>query len=346
MTLTRFAFGFAFVTGSLLAVGACGDDGKDTPMDAAKDTGPGSDAPPPDVLPDARVVDFGSNEGGEVRLEYIRFANGTGVGARGTSFFYKDSGTTKFFPFLNLDGCTDLSGVNGGGKWPKAQNPDAERMYYDVGDTVTATGGPQPFVIAKNTTGMPAKDPIGRSELANSWYFNPAAGTDTDGATYLPADTTFDIAVSGSSGYAAHTYTGALYMPADWSINSPAFNATPIVTAANTPETYVFNNATNHPIKNADGTTVEIQSLIAFTGANGPAVICIKKQTTDTTTTITVPGAMIDVARAAYPTGGQVARQTVSHSIRELVDGTGAATGKRVDFLGVWCYAGQGYTAQ
>ena len=135
----------------------------------------GSGDPPIDAIDapsEAIMEDFGSDEGGEVRLEYIKFANGTGVGARGTAFFYKNSGTTKFFPFLSLDGCTDLSGVNGNGKWPKAQNPDSERMYYDVGDTVTATGGSQPFVIAKNTTGMPAKDPIGRSELANSWYFN------------------------------------------------------------------------------------------------------------------------------------------------------------------------------
>ena len=135
-------------------------------------------------------------------------------------------------------------------------------------------------------------------------------------------------------------------MPADWAIASPQFSVTPIATAANTAEDYVFNNATNHPIKNADGTTVEIQSLIAFTGANGPAVICIKKQATGNQTTITVPGAMVDVARAAYPTGGQVARQTVSHSIRGLVDETGALTGRRIDMIGVWCYAGQTYTAQ
>ncbi|HEY4181333.1 MAG TPA: hypothetical protein VGM90_31020 [Kofleriaceae bacterium] len=344
MTLSRFAFGFAFVSGSLLAVGACGGGGGADPIDARIDTAPGSDSGPgSDVLPpvDARPVDFGSNEGGEVRLEYIRHANGTGVGARGTAFFYKDSGTTKFWPFLDLNGCTDLSGTNGNGKWPKAQNPDGERVYYDVGSNVTAIGGPQPFVLAKNATA--AKDPVGRSELANQWYSNPFTAMDSDGATFLPADTVYDIVVPGTADYAGHIYDNALYMPGDWSIDSPAFGITPIQTTAATDETYVFNNVTNHPITNPDGSTSEIQYLIAFTGANGPAVICVKKADAGAKTTITVPGAMVNVARTAYPTGGQVARQTVSHTVRELVNETGAPTGKRIDFLGVWCYAGQTY---
>jgi hypothetical protein len=318
MKLFRFACGFAFVTGSLL-VGGCGDDGAKT-VDAA------IDAPP-----DARVPDYGSDEGGEVRVEYMRFPNGM-VGARGTAFFYKNSGTTKFFPFLNLNGCTDLTAKT---KWPVAQNPAPEREYYDVGDNVTVSGGPSPFVIAKNTTGTPATDPVGRNHPANDWYFNPVNGmTDTDGGMYLPADTYYDVALPGSATYAAKTYTHALYMPADFALTTPAFAGTINFPPA-TAQTFTFTNPTSHPPEGVD-----VQSIVAFTGANGPAVICAEPADGS----VTVPADMMDIARTAYPTGGQLARQTVSHVVQELVDETGAGTGRRLDFLGVWCYAGTAFT--
>ncbi|CAN5756462.1 hypothetical protein BH11MYX2_BH11MYX2_03130 [soil metagenome] len=356
MTVSRIAIGFAFVTGSLLTVGACGDDGGgNTVVDARPDTGGGSDALPPDAPP--RVVDFGSDEGGEVRLEWIKFPNGN-TGARGTAFFYKDPGTTKFWPFLSLDGCTDLTGLNGHDKWPKAQN--ANREYFDVGPYVNVSGAfpaTGPLVISKTDAAAipapPGRDPVGRLQPAGSWYFNAAAGTDMDGDALLPSDTFYDVTLPGSATYAGHTYDKAVYMPGDMTPMSPAFNATPIPAPATGDMTFVFNNATSHPPNGPDGQPIEVQNLIAFTAQPmvagtattfGPAVICIKKQEAGATTTVTVPAAFVTIARTAYPNGGQLARQTVVHNVKELVDGAGAGTGRRIDMLGVWCYAGQQFS--
>ena len=75
---------------------------------------------------------FDADEGGEVRVEYIKVPSGA-FGSRVTAFLYKDSGTTKFFPYLSLNGCTNMTGTNHGGKWPMAQNPVGERVSVIVG---------------------------------------------------------------------------------------------------------------------------------------------------------------------------------------------------------------------
>ncbi|HEY4056431.1 MAG TPA: hypothetical protein VGM39_07470 [Kofleriaceae bacterium] len=364
--MSRFAFGFAFVTGSLLAIGACGGD-DDKTCDTIDASGSGSDAGSGSGS-DAHVdpaVTFNSDEGGEVRLEWIKFPNGN-TGARGTAFFYSDPGTTKYWDFLSLDGCTDLTGSNGQGKWPKAQN--ANRTYFDVGNYVVASGASPaqaplvfPRVVATTppAPAAPGRDPVGRAQPINSWYFNAAGPTDMDGDSLLPSDTFYDITLPGSANYAGHTYENAVYIPGDMTPDMPPYNGTAIIVPATGDMTFTFTNATSHPPVGPDGTALEVQNLIAFTanGVNpstdasdpdgqtfGPAVICIKKQQAGGTTTVTVPAAMLAVVKAAYGNGGQLARQTVIHNVKELYDGAGAGTHRRVDFIGVWCYAGQGFT--
>jgi len=110
-----------------------------------------------------------------------------------------------------------------------------------------------------------------------------------------------------------------------------------LIMPAATAQTFTWNVATDTP---PAGTTT-IWSLVGFTGANGPAVVCVEPNDGS----VTVPAAMMDIARTAYPSGGSIARQTFSHQVKELIDADGKRTGKRIDFIGVWCYAGTTFRA-
>lgn len=301
----------------------CGDDngGDKTPDARTPDA-------PPDAPPGPTFKGYDADEGGELRVEYVKFPNG-GLATRTTGFVWKSPGSKKFFEFLSLNGCTDMTPKN---KWPMATNPIPERDYYDVGPYMVLTGGPQPLTIRKNTA--MANDPFGRTHPANEWYFDPGTSADMDGPMFLSDKTVYDVVFPGSQEFPAQILENAIYMPGDFALMTPG-HVGPLMFPANTPQTFTWQVAT----ENAPAGTM-ILSLVAFTGANGPAVICIEPNDGS----ITVPGAMMDVARTAYPTGGTVARQTLTHAVRELVDSTGK-TGRRLDLLGVWCYAGTTYVA-
>ena len=85
--------------GLVSAIGACGDDPK-----AAVDARPIDTAVvPPDAPPG---VGFMSNEGGEVRFEYVRFANGV-ADTRAIAYFEaKDD--VDFHMYPTIPGCTTV----------------------------------------------------------------------------------------------------------------------------------------------------------------------------------------------------------------------------------------------
>ena len=125
-------------------------------------------------------------------------------------------------------------------------------------------------------------------------------------------------------------------MPADFAIIAPGNSTTAIPLVANTPLTFTWQDQPETPPAG-----VEVLPLLAFTNAAfGPLVICLEPNDGS----ITVPAAMIDAARGYFPAGATIARQTLTHQVRGLVDSTGR-TGKRIDFLGVWCYAAQPFTS-
>lgn len=326
-----------FVLGTSLFAG-CGDDGgTNTPPDApravdARDI----DAPPP--TPDGPTFKgYDANEGGEVRMEYIVFPN-TNTGTRTTAFFYKDPGPTDFYEYLNLDGCTDMRDLT---KWPMATNPIADRDYYDVGPYIVATGGTAPLNIPKRVAGA---DPFARSHPDQQWYFDPIASTDTDGGILTPS-TLYDITLPGSTEFPGSFFEDVIYMPASFALtNHP--HSTPLVTAADTAMTFTWEvNDTNVPA----GT--EVLGLVAFTGSGGPVVICVEPNnggSDGVAGSITVPAPMMNIVRAAIQgtpsRGTMLARQTLTHTVREMVDDNGP-TGRRIDFLGVWCYANTPVTA-
>ncbi|MBA3818858.1 MAG: hypothetical protein H0X17_08200 [Deltaproteobacteria bacterium] len=301
---------------------ACGDDNPNTEPtpDAAKPPIDGApDGPPPPTF-----KGYDANEGGEIRAEYVRFSNGN-AGSRVTNFLFKNSGTMKYFEYINQNGCTITSTDM---HWPVATNPIAERVYMDPG-TVTIAGGSLPLNVPKRVMG---NDPFGRTHPADQWRFDPAAPTDVDGGIYFPEKTSLDVSFGGSADMPAQIFDNALYMPADFALTTPGHTTYPIPTypiPAGTPQTFTWTTPTDTPPAG-----VEILSLVAFTGPNGPAVVCVEPNDGS----ITVPAAMIDAARLAYPAGGTLARQTLTHQVRELVDASGP-TGKRIDFVAVWCYA-------
>ena len=304
---------------SLAGIVGCGDDSS-TPATPDAMVTPTPDAPPPtpDAPPAPVFKGYDADEGGEVRMEYVRFASGT-ASTRVTNFLYSNPGTPRYHDYLNLNGCTDTTDRS---KWPFAMSTD--RVYADPGE-VLITGGPNTLTVP--TRAVELKDPYGRVHPANKAQFHFGGSGGTDGPTYLTEKTAYDVTFTGSADLPAQVFQDVMWMPADFALVSPGVEPNALV--QNTPQTYTWTTPAN-----GQPTGVEIQSLVAYTGANGPAVVCVEPNDGS----ITVPANLVDVARTAYPTGGTLARQTLTHVVRELVDENGP-TGRRIDFVAVWCYA-------
>jgi hypothetical protein len=299
---------------TMVGLAACGDDENDIkPPDAS-------------TTPDAAkpvFKEYDANEGGEVRIEYVRFGGGN-AGTRAGAFFYDNAGSTKFWPYINLTGCNDTSTDM---QWPVAASPIAERTYLDPG-AVIVNAGAAPFSIPRNTTGMPAVDVPGRAHPANQWFFKNVTGASMDGPTFLSEKLRGDVIVTGGPNMPAQVFDKVMFMPADFQVIDPPLSATPFPIPADTAQTFTWQNNASMP-----PTGYSVQSLVAFiVPGQGPAVICVEPNDGS----ITVPANMINVARAKGAT--TLARQTLTHVVRELMDRNGP-TGKRIDFLTIWCYA-------
>lgn len=282
-----------------------------------------SEAPPvvADAPPDTRYPPWEDelDEGGEVRVEYVRFAGGA-ASARVTAFLYGDPGSARYFPFPNLLGCTDVSSKM---YWPTAENPLGERSYLDPGKVVVS-GGPQVLDVARRA--VEDKDGSGRTHRAGAWFLHFGGPAADDAATYLAAKTALDVTFTGSPAMPEQFFDDVLYMPADFALMSPGTDD--LALPPDTPQTFTWTTPASDPPGG-----YEIQSTVMFTGANGPAVLCFEPNDGE----LTVPASMIDIVRAAYPTGGTLLRQVHTHVVRGLVDHSGR-TGQRIDFIAAWGY--------
>lgn len=332
---------------SLLAapvlLAACGDDTVDPmcpdPVDAAA-------CPVPDDAPQQPVFKgYDADEGGEIRVEYIKFPNAT-VGTRITAYAFQDPGSVKFRQFVNLAGCTDVStDANFAMYWPTGTNPVAERTYYDLGSV--AVHNADTAIIAPPVTAA-GNDLYGRPHPADVWYRRNVTGMSNDGATTVTTEKTFySVSFGGSDTFPGQTFTNAVYMPASFDLDAGgiphgtgADGNSGGVLAANTAVTFKWSTP-------AEATTEEpIYGLVGFIAGGRPRVICVEDNADATPGEITVPANFIDIARAAIPADGfgGIARQTLHHVVRELKDSNGP-TGRRFDLVGVWCYAGTNYRA-
>jgi len=308
---------------SLAGIVGCGDD-TSTPAtpDAAVTPTPDAPPPPPDAPPRSVFKGSDADGAGEVRRESVRFASGP-ASARATNFLYSNPGTPRYHDFININGCQDTT-ASMRTKWPFAMS--ADRVYADPGE-VLITGGPNTLTVPTRV-GSALTDPYGRVHPDGKAQFHFGGSGGTDGPTYLTEKTAYDVTFTGSADLPGQVFEDVLYMPADFAIISPAIvDGNPLI--AGQSQTYTWTTPAN-----GQPTGVEIQSLVAYTGPNGPAVVCVEPNDGS----ITVPANLVDIARTAYPSGGTLARQTLTHVVRELVDDNGP-TGRRIDFVAVWCYA-------
>jgi hypothetical protein len=296
----------------MVGIAGCGDDGNDIKK-------PDAPGPPIDAM-SPMFKGYLADEGGEVRVEFTRFGVGAGA-ARVGAFFYDNPGSTRFWPFVSLNGCTDTTTDK---NWPTAASPMTERTYLDPGKVIIA-GGPQ--VLSVPRLPLMAPDAVGRIHPAGNFFLHFNGPTGVDAPTYMPEKTKLDVILTGSNNMPGQVFRDVLYMPADFALTSPGPANLEIPAA--TPQTFTWTTPANNEPQG-----YEVGSVVAFTTqADGPAVICAEKNDGS----ITVPANMIDVVRAKFPNGGFLSRQTLTHVVRELVDNNGP-TGKRIDFIASFCY--------
>ncbi|CAN5483670.1 hypothetical protein BH11MYX1_BH11MYX1_33140 [soil metagenome] len=330
---------------SLSTVGlvvSCGGDNA-SPADATKTIDAPVDAGEP-------PISLQDKEGGEIRLEWVADTKGTN-GARATAFFYKDQ-TPGYHPLPSFPGCVDVRQRT---TWPFAQGTYTP---LDVGGVTIHSQTGTDLVLTSSTTG---KDALNRPHTL--WWTHaiqtPAvkdSGGLYEGDKYLPANQAYTIQLAGSSEWPAQTFTEAAFMPAAWggptdTMMSPPYNDDGVgapkaslvagtdlvvkytpVAQPNLPAGYKVNYAMAFK-----GTCPDDPNNCPGGNGQGPIVLC---QIDGTSGTFTVPAAMVDLLRQYSP--GTWARQTLTHHVVELTDGSPRAVAdrKRLDLLTVWCFNG------
>lgn len=168
-------------------------------------------------------------EGGEIRFERIKTPGGPVVLAQ-TFFIEAAKGN---FPLPDVGKCNRVSDANGNGiMWPVPNM--TEKVYTDVGDTLTLTGAGKTLTFNKYTktaTGpaLPGNDPsLRRHDII---YGGPAQssgagamGPDVWSADDLVYDTSYDIAYSGEP----KLTQPKVYLPRDYTIESPSIGSAPV----------------------------------------------------------------------------------------------------------------------
>lgn len=318
--------GLMLVAGCAL-LGACGDDAASP------------DARPIDAAPDAAPIDFFSNEGGEVRFEYIYVGaitgNATDAMTRVIAYFEKKD-DVDFHMYPTIPGCTLVTDDT---KWPTSQ--PVNRQYADVG-TLTITNGTKTIVVPKSTG---TTDAVGRVHGAGNWYSHSfLEGTPgamlTDGATYVSPKSSYDVKFGGSATWPAQEFKGAIYTPADFQLTSPSY-MTPVNLVANTPITFTWEVVDSMQPAGVPDAWFLVGFFTTVNMQTNALVLCVENMNDGS---MTVPANMVDTIRTAAPQGGVLVRQAFHHQVRELTDGT-TTKNRRIDMIGVWCWA-SGFNVQ
>lgn len=318
MRLASLRAGFAL----LMALGACGDDdgpgNPDSPVvnaDGRIDTMPGADA-----SPDAPVVTFFSDEGGEVRFEYVRLASGN-ANARVIAFFKGDD-DVDFHDYPNLAGCTLVTDDT---RWPTTDPMNAD--YIDVG-TLTITNGTQTITVPKATIDS---DPLQRTHGAGNWYYDPVMDVD-DASDFITEKTAYDVVLGGAGTFPATTFEDAIYIPADFNLVNPDDTVSPVQLEADT--ALDVNWQMVDSMQPSWSTPAWV--IVGFvTPADGAVVVCVETMNDGN---VNISSDFVNMVRTAAPTGGTMIRQVLHHNVREL-EGPGVQGMRRIDMIGVWCYA-------
>jgi len=298
----------------------------------------GDDSSTPDAPAAATFKGYDADEGGEIRIEHVRLPTPTGQiinATRIVAYVLGTAGSTKFFSFPMVGGCTDTTNKK---NWPVATNPVGERVYLDPGNiiiqspTSATNAAPKQALTLPRVTEDNTGDFLARVHPANKWFSYNTIGPMPDGDVFLTPDAFLDVVITGSADMPGQVFHNVFWMPNDFPLTSPALTEK-VELKANTPMTFKWTVPKQD--KPAD---MQVVSLVGFVGGDpskeGPAVLCIELDDGE----VTVPGNMIDVVRAKYPAGGIMARQTFTHVPKELIDKNGP-TGRRIDLISTWCYA-------
>lgn len=308
---------------------ACGDDAADKPVDA------------PPMNPDGPVdavdnPDFTWNEGGESRIEYqaILAPNGTtNLRVRATDFYFKQK-TPAIAALAQIPGC-NKRGPGQTDFFPFDMG--TARTALNVG-TVIHPGGIKDIVNEEGSGPLPADGSGGTDGLFRKHFehWNFFVGDNRAEEFFGKADATgkydapYSTLYTGSDEWPAQAFPNSHYMPSNWQVVSPGFEA--IQLEADTPITFTYTTDpfVNHP----EGTTLNMVVAI-LVAPFGPVVECVEEGLDGE---LTIPAEFINHARAIGQ-GGVLARAHVSHILHELGDGTDTVGPRtRFDAFTIWCY--------
>jgi hypothetical protein len=129
-------------------------------------------------------------------------------------------------------------------------------------------------------------------------------------------------------------------MPDYFTPISPDLATSPVPLVAGQPMTITFTPGANAHLPAG----YHVDTLIAFTNGNPPALVCVEEGNPLPDGSITIPAADIDFVRGftcpsppCTTSPGRLLRQNVVHQLRELTDGV-THEKRRIDFISVWCF--------
>jgi len=272
-------------------------------------------------------------EGGNILFEYIYFDTDlqTVLGVPATinrvMAYFMTAQTPEDNPLPAPGACTNLEATHG---WPLfVGSPHTD---VDVGTLtmhgVNAAGTSVSIDVPKQAAGL---DNIGRMHDIFYQTITPN-GNDT-----LKFNTSYDVEFGGAGDIPATTFTDGVFLPADFTVNTPDLDDDGPLTADTTvhwtPATSTLPDTPNYA-----GGHAGVAGLVLLVDTNGsPTHLCL---TDHSTGEFTIPGTAIEeykavaTARGTDPTHVILLRQALVHILNRL-----PGTDRRIDMLGITCWA-------
>ncbi len=324
---------------SLAAMAACGNK-----VDVMNDGGGSNMCTGHGACPDGgggSGVNIMSPEGGNLLLENMyldtdlqaafKLPAGVTTVARATAYFM-DAQTPQANPLPMPKVCTNLDVTHGWPWWIGTPHTD-----LDVG-TVTLkgknmAGSDVSIDLPKQSAGL---DAIGR--MHDIFYQAVLPGA----SDYIMPNSSYDVVLgggtTGSTTIPATTFTGGLFMSADYTVSAPAHEDNgPMIGGTDFPVHWSTATSSNMP---AGDSLYGIAWLVDTNGA--PAIMCFTPTQSDDM--FTIPGEMINeykqdaMNRGTDPTHVILLRQAVDHHIVQLPNNE-PNNKRRLDLITMNCWA-------
>lgn len=276
-------------------------------------------------------------DGGNILFEYIYFdtdlqgALGLPAGVttvnRVIGYFTSAQSPNNNNPLPVAGQCTNLETTQ---SWPTGFGTDPTDV--DVGSFTVigenAAGTTVSIDVPKQPAGL---DNIGRPH--DLFYQTITPNADDS----LKHNSSYDVEFSGSGDIPAASFADALFLPNDFTVNSPDLEDNGPITA-NTVVKWTPANSTPPATPNYAGGHAGVAGLVLLVDTNGsPTHLCL---TDHGSGQFTIPGTAVEeykqvaTARGTDPTKVILLRQALVHILNPL-----PGTDRRVDMLGITCWA-------